>query len=59
MLKDDLSSITTREILIKQLTPSYEDYLSKKERLKQLESSVKLHDNLEKERTKLDQETYR
>jgi exonuclease SbcC len=54
-LKDDLSSITTREILIKQLTPSYEDYLSKKERLKQLESSVKLHDNLEKERTKLDQ----
>jgi DNA repair protein SbcC/Rad50 len=54
-LKDDLSSITTREILIKQLTPSYEDYLSKKERLKQLESSVKLHDNLEKERTKLEQ----
>ncbi len=54
-LKDDLSSITTREILIKQLTPSYEDYLSKKERLKQLESSVKLHDTLEKERTKLEQ----
>jgi exonuclease SbcC len=54
-LKDDLSSITTREILIKHITPSYEDYLSKKERLKQLESSVKLHDNLEKERTKLEQ----
>jgi DNA repair protein SbcC/Rad50 len=54
-LKDDLSSITTREILIKQLRPSYEDYLSKKDRLKQLESSVKLHNNLEKERTKLEQ----
>jgi exonuclease SbcC len=54
-LKDDLSSITTREILIKQLRPSYEDYLSKKDRLKQLESSVKLHDNLEKERTNIEQ----
>jgi DNA repair protein SbcC/Rad50 len=54
-LKDDLSSITTREILIKQLRPSYEDYLSKKDRLKQLESSVRLHDNLEKERTKIEQ----
>jgi len=54
-LKDDLSSITTREILIKQLTPSYEDYLSKKDRLKQLESSIKLHDNLEKERTNIEQ----
>jgi len=55
LLEGDLDSINTKENLVTQLKPAYEDYLSLKGRLKQLESSVKLYDIFEKEKTKLEQ----
>jgi DNA repair protein SbcC/Rad50 len=54
-LKGDLDSITTKENLVTRLKPTYEDYLSLKDRLKQLESAVKLYDAFEKEKAKLEQ----
>ena len=50
-----MDSITTKENIVSQLKPAYEDYLSKKDRLKQLEPSVKLFEIYEKEKTKLEQ----
>ena len=55
LLEGDLDSINTKENLVTQLKPAYEDYRSLKGRLKQLESSVKLYDIFEKEKTKLEQ----
>lgn len=55
LLKEDLDSINTKENLVTQLKPAYDDYLSLKGRLKQLESSVKLNDMFEKEKTRLEQ----
>src|SRR5437660_9546937 len=55
LLEGDLDSINTKENLVTQLKPGYEDYLSLKGRLKQLESSMKLYDIFEKEKTKLEQ----
>jgi DNA repair protein SbcC/Rad50 len=55
LLEGELDSITTKENIVSQLKPAYEDYLSKKDRLKQLEPSVKLFEIYEKEKTKLEQ----
>jgi DNA repair protein SbcC/Rad50 len=54
-LKGDLDSINTNENIVSQLEPVYEDYISKKDRLKQLEPSIKLFDIFEKEKTRLEQ----
>ncbi|MGB6591270.1 MAG: SMC family ATPase [Candidatus Nitrosopolaris sp.] len=55
LLEGDLDSINTKENMVAQLKPVYEDYLSKKDRLRQLEPSVKLLDIFEKEKTRLEQ----
>jgi DNA repair protein SbcC/Rad50 len=55
LLKADLDSINTNENIISQLKPVYEDYISKKDRLKQLEPSIKLFDIFEKEKTRSEQ----
>jgi len=55
LLKGDLDSINTNENIVSQLEPMYEDYISKKDRLKQLEPSIKLFDIFEKEKTRLEQ----
>lgn len=55
LLKGDLDFINTNENIVSQLKPVYEDYISKKNRLKQLEPSIKLFDIFEKEKTRLEQ----
>jgi DNA repair protein SbcC/Rad50 len=55
LLKVDLDSINTKENIVSQLKPVYEDYISKKVRLKQLEPSIKLFDIFEREKTRLKQ----
>ncbi len=55
LLKADLESINTNENIVSQLKPVYEDYISKKDRLRQLEPSIKLLDIFEKEKTSLEQ----
>jgi exonuclease SbcC len=55
LLERELYSIKSKENIVTQLKQAYEDYLSKKDRLKQLEPSVKLFDISEKEKTKLEQ----
>ena len=55
LLEGELDSINTKENIVSQLKPAYEDYLSKKDRLKKLEPSVKLFEIYEKEKTKLEQ----
>jgi exonuclease SbcC len=55
LLEGELDRITTKQNIVSQLKPAYEDYLSKKDRLKQLEPSVKLFEIYEKEKTKLEQ----
>jgi exonuclease SbcC len=55
LLKGDLDSINTNENIVNQLKPLYEDYISKKDRLKQLEPSIKSFDIFEKEKTRLEQ----
>ncbi|MGC1931561.1 MAG: SMC family ATPase, partial [Candidatus Nitrosopolaris sp.] len=55
LLEAELDSINTKENIVTHLKPAYKDYLSKKDRLKQLEPSVKLFDIFEKEKTKLEQ----
>lgn len=55
LLKADLDSINTNENIVGQLKPVYEDYISKKDRLKQLDPSIKLFDILEKEKTRSEQ----
>lgn len=55
LLKGDLDSINTKENMVAQLKPVYEDYISKKDRLKQLEPSIKLLDIFDKEKTRLQQ----
>ena len=55
LLEGELDSINTKENIVSQLKPAYEDCLSKKDRLKQLEPSVKLFEIYEKEKTKLEQ----
>ena len=55
LLKRDLGSINTNENILSQLKPVYEDYISKKDRLRQLEPSIKLLDVFDKEKTNLEQ----
>ena len=55
LLKGELDSIITKEHLVEKLKPAYEHYISLKDKLKELEPTVKLHDIAEKEKTKLEQ----
>jgi exonuclease SbcC len=55
LLERELYSINTKENIVTQLEHAYQDYLSKKDTLKQLKPSVKLYDIYEKEKTKLEQ----
>ncbi|MRN62088.1 MAG: AAA family ATPase, partial [Nitrosopumilales archaeon] len=55
LLKGELDSIITKEHLVEKLKPAYEHYSSLKDKLKELEPTVKLHDIAEKEKTKLEQ----
>jgi len=55
LLKGELDSIITKEHLVEKLKPAYERYISLKDKLKELEPTVKLHDIAEKEKTKLEQ----
>jgi exonuclease SbcC len=55
LLKGELDSIITKEHLVEKLKPAYEQYISLKDKLKELEPTVKLHDIAEKEKTKLEQ----
>lgn len=55
VLKRDLDLLDSKENILNQIKPAYEDYLLKKNRLKELEQSVKLFDICEKEKTKLEQ----
>ncbi len=55
LLKRDLASINTNENTVSQLEQIYDDYVSKKDRLKQLEPSIRLFDIFEKEKTRLEQ----
>jgi DNA repair protein SbcC/Rad50 len=55
LLKGDLASINAKENIVSQLEPAYDDYISKKDRLKQLEPSIRLFEIFEKEKTRLEQ----
>jgi DNA repair protein SbcC/Rad50 len=54
-LKRDLASINTNENTVSYLEQIYNDYISKKDSLKQLEPSIRLFDSFEKEKTRLEQ----
>jgi exonuclease SbcC len=55
LLKGELDSIITKEHLVEKLRPAYEHYIFLKNKLKELEPTVKLHDIAEKEKTNLEQ----
>ena len=55
LLKGEWDSIITKEHLIEKQNQLYEHYISLKDKLKELEPTVELHDIAEKEKTKLEQ----
>ncbi len=54
-LEADLKDIKESEEIVNRLKNKYEDYLEKREKLSDLEKSVKLYERLDKEKTRVEQ----